>query len=41
MYLREGDTMPWFPSLRLFRQAEANNWEPVIERIAGELRRLV
>jgi predicted O-linked N-acetylglucosamine transferase (SPINDLY family)/ADP-heptose:LPS heptosyltransferase len=28
---------PWYPSLRLFRQAQPADWEPVIARIAQEL----
>jgi Flp pilus assembly protein TadD len=28
----------WYPSLRLFRQAEINNWEELIERVAYKLR---
>ncbi|MDD2767310.1 MAG: tetratricopeptide repeat protein [Methylococcus sp.] len=36
-YLREGERLPWYPSARLFRQASALRWEPVIERIGAEL----
>ncbi|WP_193378467.1 tetratricopeptide repeat protein, partial [Singulisphaera acidiphila] len=28
---------PWYPSMRLFRQAKLGNWPPVFERIAREL----
>jgi len=28
---------PWYPTLRLFRQSETCNWEPVIERVMSEL----
>lgn len=28
---------PWYPSLRLFRQTDAGDWTPVLERIAAEL----
>jgi ADP-heptose:LPS heptosyltransferase len=30
---------PWYPSVRLFRQATAGEWGPVIERVAEELKR--
>ncbi len=32
---------PWYPTLKLFRQIQWKQWEPVFERIAGELRNLV
>jgi hypothetical protein len=28
---------PWYPTMRLFRQHRAGEWEPVIERVAHEL----
>ncbi|MCW3091591.1 MAG: hypothetical protein JWP81_2660 [Ferruginibacter sp.] len=31
---------PWYPTMRLFRQQYRDEWEPVIGRIAGELRQL-
>jgi len=34
-YLREGEDMPWYPSVRLFRQDHAADWEPVLRRIAA------
>jgi hypothetical protein len=36
----EGETTPWYPTMRLFRQPAMDDWESVIERVAGELRRL-
>lgn len=33
-----GDTTPWYPTVRLFRQAEPGAWEPVIQRILADLR---
>ena len=33
-----GDRMIWYDSVRLFRQGDDEKWEPVIERIAQELR---
>jgi ADP-heptose:LPS heptosyltransferase len=34
--LESADT-PWYPSMRLFRQKTAGDWEEVIQRVAGEL----
>lgn len=31
---------PWYPSMRLFRQAEAGDWEGVIKRVYEELEKL-
>jgi len=36
-YLRKGESLPWYPSVRLFRQAELGNWLPVIDTVAGQL----
>ena len=36
-----GSTMPWYPSVRLFRQPSLGDWEPVIETVAHNLRSLV
>lgn len=36
-YLQSGDTMPWYPSVRLFRQSRADDWKPVIDSITTEL----
>jgi tetratricopeptide (TPR) repeat protein len=32
---------PWYPTARLFRQSELDDWKPVIERLAAELACLV
>ena len=32
---------PWYPTMRLFRQSEKNEWEDVFQRVAGELHALV
>jgi len=37
--LEKGDT-PWYPSMRLFRQPTAGDWDSVIGRVADELRAL-
>jgi tetratricopeptide (TPR) repeat protein len=31
------DDSPWYPSLRLFRQEQADAWEPVIARVGSKL----
>lgn len=36
-YGSAGETMDWYPSIRLFRQARLGEWEPVVETVAGEL----
>ena len=33
-----GERMPWYASVRLLRQAVSDEWEPVVERAASELR---
>ena len=33
----EGSTTPWYPTMRLFRQQQANNWEPVIAEVRDAL----
>jgi hypothetical protein len=36
-YLMEREDCPWYPSLRIFRQTQPNDWEPVMAKIAKEL----
>lgn len=36
-YGLQGEVMPWYPSLRLFRQPESRDWAPVIAAVAREL----
>ncbi len=38
-WLLQRDDSPWYPSLRLWRQPRAGDWESVIERLASELAR--
>jgi tetratricopeptide (TPR) repeat protein len=40
-WLRHRDDSPWYPSMRLFRQKAAGNWDEVFNRIAAELTRRV
>jgi Flp pilus assembly protein TadD len=39
-YGADGETMPWYGSVRLIRQGHERDWGPVIERIAAEVRTL-
>lgn len=32
-----GEAMPWYSSVRLIRQSQPNDWQPVIERVARDL----
>ncbi len=34
-----GDTTPWYPSARLFRQPKPDDWDSAIARVAAELNR--
>lgn len=36
-----GETMPWYPSVRIFRQPEYGRWDPVIETVAARLAQLI
>lgn len=38
-WMRERDDSPWYPTMRLFRQERAGEWEPVIGRVRAELPR--
>ncbi|RNF83109.1 tetratricopeptide repeat protein [Montanilutibacter psychrotolerans] len=35
------DDTPWYPGMRLFRQSDAGDWEPVMERVIEALRQRV
>src|SRR5262249_23128086 len=39
-WLLDREDSPWYPSMRLFRQQEMGQWEPVFARMTEELRRL-
>lgn len=36
-WLMQGDTTPWYPTLRIFRQTQVGRWEDVFQRIAEAL----
>ncbi|HEV2214908.1 MAG TPA: glycosyltransferase family 9 protein, partial [Terracidiphilus sp.] len=40
-WMEERETTPWYPTARLFRQAEPGDWAGVMERVREELRALV
>lgn len=40
-WLRGRNDSPWYPTLRLFRQAAPGEWDDVVDRVALELRRWV
>jgi len=37
-YGLSSETMPWYPTMRVFRQAKAGDWEAVMESVAAALR---
>jgi hypothetical protein len=39
-WLLERQDSPWYPTMRLFRQAQAGDWADVFARMAGQLRSL-
>lgn len=39
-YRDAGDTMPWYPAVRLFRQARAGDWQTALTAVADELAQL-
>ncbi len=40
-WLLKGDDTPWYPSMRLFRQSQFNDWPPVFARMADALGEMV
>jgi hypothetical protein len=36
-WLRDRDTTPWYPTLRLFRQRRFGDWSDVVQRLAAAL----
>ncbi|MCB1914562.1 MAG: FkbM family methyltransferase [Rhodocyclaceae bacterium] len=37
LYGKAGEHCPWYPSMRLFRQADAGDWRDVLRRVCDEL----
>ena len=35
----EGETTPWYPTMRLFRQSRVGDWADVMDRVARTLSR--
>ncbi|MEI9930244.1 MAG: glycosyltransferase family 9 protein [Rhizomicrobium sp.] len=33
----EGETSPWYPTMRLFRQVKHGDWQPVLDRVIAAL----
>lgn len=40
-YLAEGETMPWYPSVKLYRQPAPHDWDPVLAIVATQLNELI
>jgi len=40
-WMLEGSKTPWYPTMKLFRQKSAGDWQPVIAEIKQELHKLV
>jgi hypothetical protein len=40
-WLLERPDTPWYPTMRLYRQRQPDQWEPAFEAVARDLRRLV
>ena len=38
-FLPQGDTTDWYPTMRLFRQRAAGQWDTVIDEVIAALRR--
>jgi hypothetical protein len=39
-WMLEGDSSPWYPTVRLFRQRAPGDWTGVIGQVADELSRI-
>lgn len=40
-WLNEGDGTPWYPSIKLYRQQQRGEWEPIIQQMKEDLERLI
>ena len=39
-WMKDRENSPWYPTMRLFRQSQAGQWQPVLQRVAAELREM-
>jgi ADP-heptose:LPS heptosyltransferase len=39
-WMNDREDIPWYPTMRLFRQRSAGDWEGVVRRVLVELRAL-
>lgn len=37
-WMRDREDSVWYPTMRIFNQPESRNWEPVVDKVASELR---
>jgi hypothetical protein len=40
-WMLDRDDSPWYPTMRLFRQRHAGDWEPVVQEVSSALRQRV
>ena len=40
-WMNEREDSPWYPTMRLFRQAQPDDWKSLIQRVTGELEKFV
>ena len=40
-WLLERSDSPWYPTAKLYRQADMGNWGPVVEQVKDDLKRMV
>jgi tetratricopeptide (TPR) repeat protein/ADP-heptose:LPS heptosyltransferase len=40
-WLLHREDSPWYPTMRLYRQSEPGAWQPIFERMAGEVQQLL
>ena len=41
IWLNQGDTTPWYPSIRIFRQDRPGDWDSVMNKVLAELPSLI
>lgn len=39
-WLLKRNDSPWYPSMKIFRQSEEGNWEPVFDEVVSELKKI-